>query len=57
MTAIASGFSSISVTSRPSSAPTSPRVPLPAKKSSSASPGSECTSTIRRTTPLGFWVG
>ena len=47
ITRIASALSSTSTASRPSSAAASPSVPLPAKKSSSVSPGFECTRTMR----------
>jgi len=56
MTASASGLSSTRMNRRPSRAAASPNVPLPAKKSSSKSPGLECTRTMRVISPSGFWV-
>jgi len=43
--------------SRPRRAAASPVVPLPAKKSSTQSPGFECTLTIRVSSASGFCVG
>ena len=56
ITAIASGLESTSIASLPSAAALSPRVPDPAKKSISKSPGFEWTFTILSMMPRGFWV-
>ncbi len=56
MVVIASSAESIRVNSRPSSAAAAV-VPLPAKKSSTVSPGSEEARMIRKRMPSGFWVG
>ena len=50
----ASGCSSIRTKPRPNRAAASPVVPLPAKKSSTVSPGSVCTLMIRSRMPSGF---
>ena len=55
--AIASGLMSTRVTSRPWRSAASPNEPLPAKKSSSRSPGFVWTFTIRSRMPSGFCVG
>ncbi len=53
----ASRLSSTSTNPRPCRAAASPVVPLPAKKSSTTSPGREWTFTIRSRIPSGFCVG
>ena len=45
------------MTSRPFRSAASPKLPLPAKKSSRWSVGLECTFTNRSSTPSGFCVG
>ena len=57
ITSTASGLASTSTNRRPSAAATAPVVPLPAKKSSTQSPGREDGESSRRSTPSGFWVG
>jgi len=57
MTRTASGLLSTSRYRRPSRAAASPVVPLPAKKSSTRSLGSECTRTMRSMMRRGFCVG
>ena len=57
ITSTACGFSSTSTNRRPIAAATAPVVPLPAKKSSTQSPGRDDGSSTRRSTPSGFWVG
>ena len=56
MTATAVGLSSIITKLRPCLAAAAPVVPLPAKKSSTVSPGFEWTRTIRSRIPSGFCV-
>ena len=57
MTSIASGLSSMRTHERPCRRAASPVVPLPAKKSSTQSPGLVWTWMMRSRMVRGFWVG
>jgi len=57
MSLAASALESMSTAERPLRTAASPVVPLPAKKSSTQSPGLECTRMIRLRMPSGFCVG